>query len=310
MSSVSPKLVPFLQDLNKLIAEAKASGVAPTPDAARKGLDGLAKYTTVVPEIAYSSDKTLEVEGRSIPVRVYSPAPEEELPVCVYSHGGGHMCGSVELYDPMCRKLALAANCVVVSVDYRLAPENPYPAGVEDSYQVAVNYKQLLTDLAFNDELIIAGDSGGGAVTSTLVMRSQTDSALNFNKQVLIYPSVDYTMVFPSIEHNGTGYLLEKGKIGWYFDNYLQNNEDRRQVSPLYTPLNAKPVPTLVITAGLDPLYDEGVAYFEMVKASGAYAEHCEFPDLVHAFMNLEDLIVEECQRLYGTIGEFIKRPL
>ncbi|MCP4689741.1 MAG: alpha/beta hydrolase fold domain-containing protein, partial [Desulfobacterales bacterium] len=136
---LSPRLVDFLEGVNKLTARLKARGAAPTPGDSRMRMDALARYMSARPEIAHVEDGVIHHDGIETPVRIYSPEPEEALPVLVYYHGGGCMCGSVELYDPIVRKIARAARVIVASVEYRLAPENPYPAGLNDARAAAGN---------------------------------------------------------------------------------------------------------------------------------------------------------------------------
>ncbi len=307
MGQIYSGLKPFLEQVNELIAQFEASGMATTAELARTNLDNLSRFVSDIPNIAYSKDKTIRVDDRRIPVRVYSPDPQAELPVLVYFHGGGHMAGSIALYDPMCRKLAHAASCVVVSVEYRLAPEYPYPLGLDDCHEAVVNYRQVLDGVHFSDRLFVGGDSAGGSLTASLTARSAVDPGLRFDSQILIYPCVDYTMSFPSMESNGRGFLLESSRISWYFDHYFQQGESREAVSPLFTPLPQTIPSTLLITAGFDPLRDEGYAYADRLRAKGARIEHLNFPDMIHAFMNIEDLVKDQCRRLYRAIGDFVR---
>ena len=200
-----------------------------------------------------------------------------------------------------------AGNCIVISVDYRLAPEHPYPDGLDDCKYILTNYKEVLVDFKFKDEIIITGDSAGGAICSSLSMFSQSDSNLKIDKQILIYPCVDYTMNSDSYKENGEGFLLEASKVEWYFENYFQNNEDRVKASPLHGDITASLPKTLILTAGCDPLRDEGIAYAGALTSAGVAVTHYQYDDMIHAFMNLEDLIQEECADLYQRIGDFIK---
>ncbi|GAA0297844.1 hypothetical protein GCM10009128_15780 [Psychrosphaera haliotis] len=298
----------FIDGVNQAIAKAKEDGVTATPELARENLAKLGAFVSQVPKIAYAEENYVFADQVEVPVRVYSPSPKEELPVVIYFHGGGHMCGSTELYDPMCRKIAIAAKCVVVSVDYRLSPEFPYPAGINDCEDVVRGYHQVLKDVSYGNEVIIAGDSAGGAICSTLAIRAQKDTSLKIDKQVLIYPSVDYTMSEPSVEENGTGFLLEKTRIQWYFDNYFDDYEDRKEMSPLYGEFDASMPESLVIIAGCDPLRDEGLEYAKKLKAAGVNVDVREFKNMIHAFMNIEDLVPDECRELYQLIGDFVNQ--
>lgn len=300
-------LTPFLQQVNQAIAQAKADNVIPTPELARSRLEALSALVTHKPEVAYVEDRELVRNGRPIKVKVYSPAPTEALPVVLFYHGGGHMCGDTELYDPMCRKIALAGQCIVVSVDYHLAPEYKYPYGLDDAEYALVNVEHVLDSLSFNEQRIVAGDSGGGALCASLVMRMTSNPSIRIDKQVLIYPSVDYTMSLPSIDENGSGYFLEKGRIAWYFDNYFNEGDDRQLASPLFQALPESCPATQVIVAGCDPLRDEGFAYANKLENAGVNVQVVNFDDMIHAFMNIEDVVPEHCAKLFAAIGQFIE---
>lgn len=309
MGRVSPKLQEWLDNYNRLLKELLEKGFKATPTNAREGLAKLTQgLVTEWPEIPWVQDDLVHVPHYSVPVRIYHPAPDTRLPVLAYYHGGGHMAGSVPVYDPICRKLALATQHIVVSADYRLAPECPYPAGVRDACGVAKHVWATLDSrgLNYQNRLSIAGDSGGGALCATVAHICQHDAGVDIRRQALIYPSLDYTMASASMEENATGYLLEKEKIKWYFDNYFQNAENRKAASPLHMEFTPQLPQTLVITAEFCPLRDEGFAYLEKVKSTGVHAEHLHFDDLIHAFMNLENLVKEECESVYHRVGQFL----
>ena len=317
---VSPKLVPFLEQANTAIAAFKATGQGFSAELVRQGLDNLSALIGAGPNIAIIKDDSLATPSHNIPVRIYNPAPNDVLPVLLHFHGGGHMCGSVDLYDPISRKLALATHAIVICADYRLAPEHPYPAGLDDCQQLLERYKSLLTDMKYSDELYIAGDSAGGAICTSLVMNNSinevTSDSVIIDKQILVYPSVDYTMVSASVEENGQGFLLEKDKVKWYFQQYFQAGSlDKDEVaqakavkaSPLLGQFSANMPTTIVITAGCDPLRDEGVAYAKSLEEVGVNVEHYSFDDMTHAYMLLNDLVSDECEQTYQLIGQFVK---
>ncbi|MEH6530798.1 MAG: alpha/beta hydrolase [Photobacterium frigidiphilum] len=310
MRQVSEKLQPWLEDFNQQVAVLIENGFKPTAINAREGLANLTKgLVTDIPAIAWVQDDVVINDEYTVPVRIYHPAPEQALPVLVYYHGGGHMAGSITVYDPICRKLANATQHIVVAVDYRLAPECPYPAGVNDAYAVVKDIWTTLDSrqLQYQRKLVIAGDSGGGALVATVSGQAQFDDTVNIAKQVMIYPSLDYTMDSDSMEQNAAGYLLQKDKVAWYFDNYLQNNENRQRVSPLYGRFTPALPETLLFTAEFCPLRDDGVSYCEKAKAAGVQVEHMHFPDMIHTFMNMENLVKEECAQVYQTITRFLR---
>lgn len=310
MRQVSEKLQPWLEDFNQQVAVLIENGFKPTAINAREGLANLTKgLVTDIPVIAWVQDDVVINDEYTVPVRIYHPVPEQALPVLVYYHGGGHMAGSITVYDPICRKLAISTQYIVVAVDYRLAPECPYPAGVNDAYAVVKGIWTILDSrqIQYQQELVIAGDSGGGALVAAVSEQAQFDDTVNIAKQVMIYPSLDYTMHSGSMEQNAVGYLLQKDKVAWYFDNYLQNNEDRQRVSPLYGHFTPALPETLLFTAEFCPLRDDGVSYCEKAKAAGVKVEHMHFPYMIHTFMNMENLVKEECAQVYQTIARFLR---
>ncbi len=309
---VSPGLQPWLETFNRQMADLVAGGFKATPTNAREGLANLTRaLVTEIPDIAWCQDDMIAAHPFDVPVRIYHPEPTEALPVLVYLHGGGHMAGSVTVYDPICRKLARAARHIVVSADYRLAPECPYPAGVTDACNVIKRLWPVLKarGLKFNAQLSLAGDSGGGALCASAAHRVQFDSEITIRRQVLIYPSLDYTLQWPSIEQNAAGYLLERRRIEWYFDHYFPAGTNRRAVSPLYMETSDRMPATLVITAEFCPLRDEGQAYVETLGQAGIEAEHLHLDDMIHAFLNLEDLVPDTCQAVYARMGRFLNQP-
>lgn len=308
---LSPKLQSFIDAVNIAAAEFKASGAELTPIQARKNLAKLSAFLTQTPTIAAHTDSAVIVNNRNIPVRLFSASTDQALPLVIYFHGGGHMCGDIELYDSMCRKIANAGQCHVLSVEYRLSPEHPYPAGIEDAELVIEHIDQITSTIDFDGQLCIAGDSAGGAICTSILMRRATGQSLStqtkIDKQILIYPSVDYTGSTESFNTNGVGYLLENSRINWYFDHYFMQGTDRREASPLFGPLPRVYPKTLVITADCDPLRDEGELYVTRLMERGIPVEHKQFKGMIHAFMNLEDLVETECQTLYQHIGAFIQ---
>ncbi|SCY14407.1 alpha/beta hydrolase [Desulfoluna spongiiphila] len=311
MRRVSPKLEAWLKTFNALLAHLQATGFKATPTNAREGLANLTRgLVTTSPEVAWIQDDFIHSPAFKIPVRIYHPDPSRPLPVLVFFHGGGHMAGSVTVYDPIFRKTALATNHVVVAPDYRLAPECPYPAAVNDAYYTVKGVWGVLESrgLPYEPRLSIAGDSGGGALCATVAHLAQHDAGITISRQAMIYPSLDYTMEGASMDENAVGYLLETKKVLWYFDNYFQHSENRNAASPLHMEVTDKLPETLVITAEFCPLRDEGAAYVRKVEEAGVAAEQLHFHDMIHTFMNMEDLVREECEAVYTKIANFLNR--
>lgn len=310
MRQVSVKLEKWLDAYNKLTRQLRETGFKATPTNAREGLAGMTwAWVTRKTPVEWVQDDLVEGKEFDVPVRIYHPDPERWLPVLVYFHGGGHMAGSITVYDPVCRRLARETEHIVISVDYRLAPECRYPAGVTDAVIVVKNLWKVLEtrQLRHSRSLSIGGDSAGGALTATVAHHYRHEEEVAIRRQVLIYPSLDYTMSTASVELNGTGYLLEQEKIEWFFKNYFEEGFDRKQASPLYMELDGRMPESLVITAEFCPLRDEGLAYVEKLQAGGLKAENLHFQDMIHAFLNLEDLVKEECDTMYAAIAAFLK---
>ena len=300
-----PNLKGWLQTYNAYLRQLAESGFQLTPSSVREGLAALTRQWTLekmqLPWI--HDDLILPPSGDPVPVRIYHPDPAKSLPVLIYYHGGGHMAGSVSEYDPICRKMAYHVQHVLVSVDYRLAPEYPYPAGMEDALNSARYVWATLDsrEVSYQPSLRLGGDSAGGALSATVAHHAQYDTTLPVEAQVLIYPSLDYTMSCASIDRYNSGFVLQKQNIQWYFDNYFQHGEDRKKASPLFMDITPNYPDTLVVTSGFCPLQDEGQIYARNLHKQGIRVEHIHFPDMIHAFLNMERLFptaFKSCTRL------------
>jgi acetyl esterase/lipase len=270
------------------------------------------RFVTQAPDVPLTRDTLVrgpDKMGYPVPVRIYHPDPDHDLPAMIFAHGGGHMAGSVSLYNLIARKLAAAGGRILISVDYRLSPECPYPSALTDIKNVIRHLFPTLERLgiAHTQQLAVAGDSGGAAITASAVHQIAEEEGVRIDQQLLVYPSLDYTMSSESMETLGKGYLLERERVGWLFDQYFQHDEDRRQASPLFMPLPANYPKTLVVTAGFCPLRDVGFAYVDRLTGAGIDVENLHFPNMIHAFLNLEDLVKDECGEFYRAAGEFLR---
>ena len=238
---------------------------------------------------AAMSPKAPEVETRlmlfsGIAVRVYRPSAEV-LPALVYFHGGGWTIGDLDTHDVLCRQLAVGARCAVFSVDYRLAPENPFPAAVDDAVAatkyVLSNPGPLKIDAS---RVAVGGDSAGGNLAAVVALELRK---LKLAYQLLIYPATDQRCEFESHERNGEGYLLTKEGIHAFRAGYLPQQKDWTdwRASPLLAADHRGVAPAYVLTAAFDPLLDEGRAYAEKLSSAGVMVEYNEYPDMVHGFI-------------------------
>lgn len=301
----------WLESVRTLTATALANAVQPTPASARLALAGMTQQLGGTgPKVACVRPLVLP-EYPQVALRLYDPAPDQHRATLLYIHGGGHMAGSIDVYDPIIRRVAHATQCRTVAIEYCLAPEHPYPAGLEDCKNVLRALPAWIAAHggAQHEPVIVAGDSGGGALTATLAAHALTDASLRIRGQILIYPSLDYTLSQPSVQENGQGYLLDADKIRWYFDNYFQAQENRRVASPLFMPVSGM-APTLLFTAGYCPLRDEGYAYAQGLQEAGVACNHHHLADMIHAYLNIHTLVPQACDMTYQTMGNWVESLL
>lgn len=219
-------------------------------------------------------------------LRVYRPVPGETLPALVYFHGGGWTIGDIDTHDTLCRQLAVGARCVVVSVDYRLAPEHPFPAAVEDCFAATRYVADNAAKLKVSG-IAVGGDSAGGNLAATVALLARDAGGPRLAFQLLIYPATDQRCASASHERNAQGYLLTRDAIEYFRRAYLPKEQDWTdwRASPLLARSHAGLPPALVTTAGFDPLLDEGRAYAEKLSAAGVRVTYREFADMLHGFV-------------------------
>ncbi len=232
-------------------------------------------------------DRVLPLAGRDVPVRICWPVGMGPFPILMNFHGGGWVTGSVGADDLRCQRLTVAAHCITISVDYRLAPEHPYPAGLEDCRDACLwahdNAAELNGDPA---RIAVSGASAGGNLAAAVALLGR-DRGMPFPMfQLLFYPVTDATA--QDGDPPGGPYFLSRQGMDWYWARYLGDYRDLRDplVSPLLAPSHAGLAPALVITAELDPLAAEARAYAEAIVAAGGAAEHVEMPGMVHGFVS------------------------
>jgi acetyl esterase len=265
------------------------------------------------PEIA---EARLLVFNNLIAVRCYRPVLNEVLPALVFFHGGGWTIGDLDTHDVVCRQLALGARCAVFSVDYRLAPEHPFPAAVEDCFSATRFVFDHAEKIKIDpNRIAVGGDSAGGNLAAVVALMARDKGGPPLVYQLLIYPATDQRCELPSHERNGQGYLLTKEGIRFFRDGYLPDEKDRTdwRASPLLAASHAHLPPALVLTAGYDPLVDEGRAYAERLAKAGVAVSYREYSDMVHGFVLFGGVVdaanaavAECCERLRGA---FEKRP-
>ena len=246
-------------------------------------------------------NRRIATPAGEIPVRIYHPRGlRDAAPAVVIFHGGGWVIGSLDSHDPVCGEIADDAACVVISVDYRLAPEHPFPAAVDDATAafrwVVANAASLGVD---PQRIAVMGDSAGGNLAAVVALDTR-DDAVRPCFQVLVYPAVDLTRSFPSHRTLAKGYFLEEATMDWFIDHYAPNKADHRlpRASPIFAKSLAGLPPALVQTAGFDPLRDEGQAYADKLAEAGVSVQHQCYGSTIHGYFNMS-----------GTI-EAAKRPV
>lgn len=259
------------------------------------------------PDVAAAEDFVIETD---LPVRLYRPVLQP-LPLVVYLHGGGWTTGDLDSHDRICRRLATAAGCAVLAVDYRRAPEHVWPAAVEDAV-AALRWSYLHTSQGWTDAIAVAGDSSGGNLAALATLRLRADGDVLPRLQALVYPNTDLTLHQPSTCENATGWGLNLQDARWFASQWVRDAAllaDPR-VSPLFEPdLRGLP-PALVVTAQHDILRDEGDAYAARLGAAGVPVTHrCE-GGLIHGFLGL-DLVspaaAAAAERVFADIGRMLR---
>jgi acetyl esterase len=224
-----------------------------------------------------------------IPARLYRPR-SGTLPLLVYFHGGGWVVGSVAISDPFCRAIANASGCAVVSVEYRLAPEDRYPAAADDAYAATRWSADHASDLGIDaSRIAVGGSSAGGNLAAVAALMARERGAPKVAFQLLHVPVTDHDFDTPSYRANGSGFGLTRSGMRWFWDNYVPDPKLRDE--PYASPLRAKDLsglpPAHVVTAECDPLRDEGKAYATRLRQAGVPTAYVEYPGMVHGFTGM-----------------------
>ncbi|MFC6953276.1 alpha/beta hydrolase [Halorubellus litoreus] len=240
------------------------------------------------PPVGATADLAIPGPGGDVDARLYRPDASERSPTVVFFHGGGFVFGSIETHDRLCRRLVRESDCAVLSVDYRLAPEHPFPAAVEDAY-AAVEWVAANPDaVGGTGDVAVAGDSAGGnlAAVAALMAAERDGPALAY--QTLVYPGVGVDEDAPSVREHA-GVVLSEADLAFFADAYYGSDVHRR--NPYADPTNAADVsgvaPATVLTAGFDPLRDGGRAYAEQLVRDGVDTRYVNHPDMPHGFLTM-----------------------
>ena len=257
-------------------------------------------------------DHKMLVDGREIPVRIFLPETSKTRKILIFFHGGGWVTGDIDSYTNVCRNMANNTEHIVVSVDYRLAPENPFPRGVEDCYYVTKEIFKRPDILNCREEdITLIGDSAGGNLAAVVSLMGRDRGEFYPNKQILIYPATNYdhseTSPYPSVRENGSDYIMTSKRIQDYLDLYVENEEDK--LNPYVAPILSNDLQnqpnTLIITAQYDPLRDEGEAYGYKLREFGNNVEMHRLGDAIHGFFSTP-INTNQLSKTYEWINSFL----
>jgi len=255
---------------------------------------GLSNFGGPEEPVAEVQNRTVPGPAGPIAVRVYRPVVKETLPALIYFHGGGFVICSLDTHDRECRNLANASGCAVISVDYRLAPENKYPSAVEDAYAATQYVAEHAAEFGIDPQRIgVGGDSAGGNLATVVATLARDRGGPPLKFQLLIYPLVDFADNSPSMQEYAKDYFLTRESMDWFTDCYLPNRAAARE--PSASPANAEDVrglpPAMILTAEFDPLRDQGEAYARKLQSAGVAVELKRYDGMIHAFFSFPGVI-------------------
>lgn len=271
---LDPQIVDLVAATNAVAAESPPL-FEQTVAERREAYSGLAALSGEGPAVDRVQARTIA----GVPCRLYAHGETEGI--VVFFHGGGWVIGDLDTHDYVCRDLAVGSGATVVSVDYRLAPEAVFPAAVQDAWAVV---KAVAEDPGSfgGGAIAVAGDSAGGNIAAVMALMAR-DSGIGLAAQLLVYPAVDADDDSPSMVENGEGYVLTAESMRWFYHHYAPDPTDWR-ASPARAESLAGVAPALVITAGFDPLRDQGIGYAKALAAAGIQVDHTNYEHMVHAF--------------------------
>ena len=280
---------------------------APGTGARRSGLEVVRELVGGGAEVAEIADVRIPGPGGELGGRVYRPEGAV-VGTVVYFHPGGWVSGSLDDFDVPCRLLAVESRCRVLSVDYRLAPEHPFPAAADDAYAALV---WAARELAADGRLVVAGDSAGGNLAAVSGLRARDAGGPPLALQVLVYPILDHDFETQSYREHATGYLLGRDAMISFWDRYVPRPEDRKRpdASPLRAPDLAGLPPAFVAVAEYDVLRDEARSYAERLSAAGVPVAVQEYGDMLHGFFTMVN-VLDRANEAVADVGRAIQTAL
>lgn len=285
---LDPQVQPIVDFVEAMVADGPSRS-SQTVEERRAAYLALVAVAGAGPALDDVTDRTIPGPAGEIPVRLYRNLGARG--VFVFYHGGGYTIGDLDTHDEVCRQLAAQSGSTVMAVDYRLAPEHPFPAGIDDAWaalQWADGHRAELGGSA-DARIVVGGDSAGGGFSAVVALMAR-DTGLDLAAQLLVYPVVDLTDESPSMAENGSGYILDGETMDWFFECYAADPDDWR-ASPIRAASLTGVAPALVITAEFDPLRDQGAAYADRLAADGVDVTHSPYEGMVHTFFQLGALV-------------------
>lgn len=286
-------LHPFVEKMLEVMRASDWKGVAAaTPAEARQYLAARAAQAGTAPEIGTSAEVEIPTRSGAIRGRMLMPKDGKPTSLVVFYHGGGWVIGSIDECEFIARFMIAKTNCAAVLVDYRLAPEHPYPTPLDDCWDGLVWSAKEAARL--NVPLVVAGDSAGGNLATVCAMLARDRGGPKIALQILMYPVCDCDMETASYRENGEGYVLTAADMGWFYDHYLQGDRNKR-ADPLISPLRALRLeglpPALIMSAEYDLLRDEAEIYGKRLAAAGVKVRIKRYRGVTHGFMRLQNFV-------------------
>jgi acetyl esterase len=281
------------QMLDAMVASGLAFRPGTTPEQRREAMNRVIPDGARIEPVHGVEDRTLPGPAGAIPVRVFRPSAAT-APILVWFHGGGWVTGSIETHDLVCRQLCVAVDAIVVSVDYRLAPETKFPGAVDDCVAAWSWIGAHAADLGGDPARIaVGGDSAGGNLAAVVAIVARDHDGPAPAHQLLVYPVTDHEFERPSMVDNATGYFLEADTMRWFYEHYARDPGDCAdwRMSPLRAPEVAGLAPATVLTAEFDPLRDQGEAYGERLRAAGVPAEIVCADGVFHGYFGVQKFL-------------------
>lgn len=305
-AAIDPETSSILEIMNQAD---QPSLVDMSPVDARTWADALFLPDPCPPQVASVEQRSISVDGGAIDVRIYNPSPSVPLPVLIYFHGGGWVLGDLDGADSTARRICLDANCLLVSVDYRLAPESRFPVAMEDCLQAIRWTHGHLGEIGGRSDASIGlcGDSAGGNLAAACAIALKDSIAPSISFQCLIYPVTGADFETNSMHVNASGLLLEREAMIWFWDHYCPDisQRDDWRACPIKSDSLAGLSPAIVTLASHDPLFDDGLAYARRLESDGVPVHLQIEPDLVHGYLGMTTQS-ERCNQAFDTITSLL----